>query len=905
MSNNKDAQVSTDATISQPKASETDIQKMLEASGIPLDGSGNSSDYLKFHSRSPDSLSKAEKTLLVAGVTGPDLQVFESTSRAVDAMLEALQQPTLAADPDGHIYYHTGEEPVIWWPHSDFSIPFLKFSAGGRQVDYDDGRFQTDTSDLVKSTAPSVLTLMRMMSEQIASQREAIAELKAEKTSSAAHSKEVEDLKATVYNLVMSMEEHDDIFGRYDNELDHINVSISDLRSQSSASDVQQANNAETIKDLEKSCEDQRYLIAQLRDRQEKQTPTIDELKKENATLSEDIETLRHANSSLETKIESSSKDTSLHLADVLAQRGRLNALEGLVHPKLDDFGSGLATLADRMDKAETTVKSKFTKTKNAVNHNAEVFKQLRSKFEKFVTKTNQEVSGVAEEIDTLRANHATTEENVTVLQGSVSDCTSSTNALQTKFATIMSDVEHLLRTTAAQESLSHLECKQQSFAATSESRLGKIEHELALQSEGVDSRIDNIWDDLNELHGQVDAEADEIARLREELDLERDFSSRLQEAIDDLKESTKAMVTKDSFTELENLQQSFSALSDMRYEEFEARFDTLSDEVNRKFEMTAKNINGVRTKLGNALTITESLRSKQDAQKKNMAGLRSCIDKVTPRVDDVQSKLATIKSEIGGLPDRFAPAQELEKLQQDFHKQQQWLDAFDKDVTDITAKSIPTIEKDIVDISTALEAMGKEKSEGKKAFKQHQSNTESKFKVVDELKQDLVAARQTIAEEKALGRICVEKQNDMEKELEGLIAINYETLVTKIDSDIATLCFNNSLEPPTVDDFEVHAASSPGDGSKASSTTADDFESDGMVDPYGNDTITKKVHDLEQPYYTSYEAEGRRCDVCGNEHSPDCAGNYYESDDDADGDVEEGDIEETEKEGSEVLVEL
>ena len=102
-----------------------------------------------------------------------------SSSRTVDSILAALQQPTLASDPEVHTYNNKREVPVMWSVSSDINNVLQKYSAQGKLLDRDGSNENVDTVDVSVSTVPSVLTLMRMMSERIAAQREAIAELKA------------------------------------------------------------------------------------------------------------------------------------------------------------------------------------------------------------------------------------------------------------------------------------------------------------------------------------------------------------------------------------------------------------------------------------------------------------------------------------------------------------------------------------------------------------------------------------------------------------------------------------------------------------------------------------------------------------------------------------------------------
>jgi DNA-binding transcriptional regulator YdaS (Cro superfamily) len=81
-------------------------------------------------------------------------------------------------------------------------------------------------------------------------------------------------------------------------------------------------------------------------------------------------------------------------------------------------------------------------------------------------------------------------------------------------------------------------------------------------------------------------------------------------------------------------------------------------------------------------------------AGEKTIAGVRESIAKLATLVEDLQAKFAGIKSNIAALNDWFVPAQEMERMQKNFHEHAASLKALEKDAIELITIVIPNTEQ-------------------------------------------------------------------------------------------------------------------------------------------------------------------------------------------------------------------
>ena len=198
----------TSALTKEVLNSKTDLHEMLRERDAIQEGILHTSTESDLVEEGLSPLCKIQRLMRDTGVYREAVELLTSTSQTVDKILAAVQQPTLASNPEFHTRSGEGDTPAMWSVEPELTAPFFKYSAHGRLLDDEYPGTILDTMDLSISTAPSVLTLMRMMGKQIAAQRGAIAELKAKNADSESRGVDVHELMVDVHKLNEWVELH-------------------------------------------------------------------------------------------------------------------------------------------------------------------------------------------------------------------------------------------------------------------------------------------------------------------------------------------------------------------------------------------------------------------------------------------------------------------------------------------------------------------------------------------------------------------------------------------------------------------------------------------------------------------------------------------------------------------------
>ena len=203
----------------------------------------------------------------------------------------------------------------LWLADTALTCPFGQMHAQGAHPQNDSGSH--GVAQVPLEERPTMLSLVRIMAEQLAAQGLAIKQLRAKDAPNEDHA--IPDLSKTVQDLNTSIKRMSD----------HI------------------ASQAEIIKHLKAS--------------QTSQPHTVEELKLGNEQLRTENTALQRTNASLVNKIETLSEMQKLSRTTLSSQQGHIESLHDVVRAKLGNNDSKISSLTERIAAAESEISTQKT----------------------------------------------------------------------------------------------------------------------------------------------------------------------------------------------------------------------------------------------------------------------------------------------------------------------------------------------------------------------------------------------------------------------------------------------------------------------------------------------------------------------------------------------------------------
>jgi predicted nuclease with TOPRIM domain len=280
-----------------------------------------------------------------------------------------------------------------------------------------------------------------------------------------------------------------------------------------------------------------------------------------------------------------------------------------------------------------------------------------------------------------------------------------------------------------------------------------------------------------------------------------------------------------------------------------------------------------MQEKIDDGMNETKTLCKTQQTSQQIATGFGKSIRKLTTSIEELQTTVATIESEVNILEDRFAPitsTHELKELQQRFDSQNDFAGALATNTKALSAR-VNSVEKDVAGFRTVTEAFGID------ALK---AENESIKERVDHLDEEMKSTQHDLTVVK--GSIEGVKMVQSLKHLETTKAIvdKHQVLNDKLNHEITLLRAeyvdhqSPGGEPEVITNVDEEMVIEGGAYfASLEQQSRPCFGDEGVIDPFGNDWTTGDFNEGDG-YFASYEEEDRRCSKCGEEHEKDeCGG--------------------------------